>query len=116
VVSNPPRQKGTTEETAVVNDWNWDFVTPKYKARRMPASSVYDIQVEGAAPPADVLMTRADYGERLVTLRFQDFAEIWANANAGELDLAPELHIEVKRYKRFSLHTIFFKKFGKAKP
>lgn len=113
------RQKGTREETAIVNEWN-DYFGVSHHARRMPAGSRYDVHVDGfsdpeIAPPVDVLVTRADKGERLATLRFKDLMTLWSEANTGGYELAPELHMESKRYARFALHTIFFTKFGKAK-
>ncbi len=110
-MSNPPRQKGTKEETAIVNEWN-GLLSYGATARRMPASSVYDIHVEGFEPAIEVLATRADRGERLVTLRFKDFVRLWGLANDDVLD-APELHIEAKRYARFAVNTLFASKFGK---
>lgn len=108
-MSSPSKQKGTAEETAIVNDWN-SYLS--HGARRMPAGARYDVHVDGhTAAPIDVLSTRADRGERLVTLRFHDFMRLHALCVAP----APELHIESKRYARFSLHTIFESKFGKRK-
>lgn len=111
-MANPPRAKGTREETAIVNDWNERHgMCHAHKARRMPASSTYDIFVDAGSterPYYDVLATRADYGERLITMRWGDFKELW--------DLAahhsPNLRMEVKRYRAFALHKIFFDKFG----
>ena len=116
-MANPPRKKGTTEETAIVNEWNgYGFEYGNHPARRMPAGSRYDIHVDGLDGPhtVDVLMTRADRGERLVTMRFSDFMPLYSMATA-DWDTAPELHIESKRYARFALHSIFFNKFGRKK-
>ena len=109
------RQKGTTEETAIVNDWNGYMCDPRHVARRMPAASRYDVHVDGSYPGAyviDILSTRQDRGERLVTMRFKDLMALYGTASR---DIAPSLHIESKRYARFALHGIFFSKFGKKK-
>jgi hypothetical protein len=113
-MANPPRQKGTTEETAIVNEWNAYF--PRRLARRMPAASRYDIHVDGAWPGirvVDVLSTRADRGERLVTIRFEDFMSLWSDATTTGAE--PTLHIESKRYARTAIGTIFEKKFGRKR-
>ena len=107
------RTKGTREETAIVNDWNarHHLCYGRHQARRMPASSRYDIYVDAGGPDRatyEVLATRADYGERLVTMRWGDFKELWDLASQH----SPNLRIEVKRYARFALHAIFFQKFG----
>ena len=116
-MANPPKKKGTTEESAFVKDWNTYFGGYIHKARRMPASSVYDIEVDGFEygdrPAIDVLATRADRGERLVTLRFTDFLNLYGGYD-HEIE-PPVLHVEVKRYARFATNTIFEKKFGKRK-
>jgi hypothetical protein len=109
-MSNPSKQKGTGEETAIVNRIN-EF-DGRSRARRAPNGAHYDVHVDTAGDACyefiDVLSTRADRGERLVTLRFEDFLDIWAYSALG-------LHIESKRYARFALHTIFFSKFGRKK-
>jgi hypothetical protein len=101
-----PKDKGTAEETAIVNDWNFHFEGEI--ARRMPAGALYDVFVDGQPGGIDVLATRADRGERLVTLRHSDFMRLWERAYRR-----PCLYIESKRYAKFALHTIFFSKFGK---
>jgi hypothetical protein len=112
-VSNPPRQKGTKEETAFVNDWNAYFGSVgNGQAIRMPAGSRYDIHVSADDDDiVDVLSTKADRTERLVTLRFKDFMRLWGKANQ-DYDFRPTLRVESKRYRRFALHGIFFSKFG----
>lgn len=107
------RAKGTKEESAIVNDWNAGHYLCRgaHQARRMPANSRYDIYVDSGSdsrPTYDILSTRADYGERLVTMRWGDFKELWDLAR----EQSPNLRIESKRYARFALHTIFFGKFG----
>lgn len=109
-MTNPPRKKGTAEETAIVIEWNDYFDDGPY-ARRTPAGSRYDIHVDGWLPPVEVLSTRADRGERLITLRFSDFMALVD----GHVDPRPEIYIESKRYARFALHTIFFAKFGRKR-
>lgn len=112
-MANPSRRKGTGEETAIVDRWNTYF--GREVARRTSASSTYDVrvQVDGAVhPPIQVLSTRPDRGRRLYTLTEQDFLELFGS---GEFHANTPVHIEAKRYARFSLHTIFEKKFGGKK-
>jgi hypothetical protein len=115
-MANPPRQKGTTEETAIVNEWNNYFAAfeVEHVARRMPAGARYDIEVDGFEwgdrSPIEVLSTRSDRGERLVTLRFADFMDLYGIGKEP-----PVLHIEAKRYARTAIGTIFEKKFGRKR-
>lgn len=109
-MANPSKQKGTGGETELLR------ILAGYKLTfvRTPASSPYDLT--NAAPhrfelhPLDLLATRPDRGEWLVTMRVDDFADLLkGHALGGD---PWETHIEVKRYKKFSLHTIFKGKFG----
>lgn len=112
-MSNPSKQKGTGGETELLRllaDRGLTFV-------RTPASSPHDLT--NALPgrlelqPLEVLATRPDRGGWLVTLRLDDFATL-LRGHAGDWDGAPwETHVEVKRYARFSLHSIFEGKFGR---
>lgn len=109
-MSNPSKQKGTGEETRIVRAWNQYF--GRCVARRNPASATFDITVEAGAPihpPLQVLATRADRGECLYTLRELDFMHLFGSYEFNE---STPIHIESKRYARFSLHAIFQKKFG----
>lgn len=94
------KQKGTGGETELLRRMNLrDMV-------RTPPATTYDLARPGLSPPVEVLATRPDKGEWLMTLRLEDFLHIFE----GD---ACELRVEVKRYKRFSLHTIFTSKFPK---
>jgi len=111
-VSNPSRQKGTSEETRIVRAWNQYFDAGHDVARRNPAAAPFDVTVEVGVPihpPIQVLATRADRGECLYTLRELDFMHLFGNY---EFHVDTPVHIEAKRYKRFSLHSIFREKFG----
>lgn len=110
------RQKGTAEETRIVNAWN-EWIC-RDVARRNPAGAPWDVTVEMRQPspsldPIQVLSTRADRGEPLYTLRETDFIGL-VDAASSIMGDKP-IHIESKRYARFALHTIFFSKFGKRK-
>jgi hypothetical protein len=112
-VTNPSRKKGTSGEGEVVDLWNDYFGCPI--ARRNPASAKFDITVSekpALHPPIEVLATRPDRGEWLVTLRHSDFMEVFGDS---EFYRTTPVHIEVKRYSRFAHHEIFRKKFGKGK-
>lgn len=108
-MANPPRQKGTGAETELVQvfaDEGLVFV-------RTSATSGYDLT--NANPhrreidPLEALATRPDRGQWLITLRVKDFARL---LSLTDISGGPqETHVEVKRYKRFSLHSIFEGKF-----
>ena len=101
-MANPPKQKGTTFETWLVNsgkDLAMDI-------SRMPASSKFDIMVRGSTGRTiEALATRPDYGQTLVTIRWADFLHLLVNHGDNA-------HIEAKRYKKFAHHSIFEEKFG----
>lgn len=92
------KQKGTGGETELLRLLALPGLV------RTPASSTYDLSRPAVGPwfgpPIQALATRPDRGQWLITLRATDFAEL-----VGETE-AP-LEIEVKRYRRFSLHSIF---------
>lgn len=110
------KQKGTGGETELrklLEDYGLLFV-------RTPASSDYDLT--NARPdrmelePLEVLATRPDRGEWLMTMRLEDFAMLLEATAANPWSPGViETHIEVKRYARFALHTIWNKKFGRSK-
>lgn len=121
-MANPSKKKGTAAETELVRllaERGLHFV-------RTPASAPYDLT--NAVPhrlelePLEVLATRPDRGEWLVTLRLDDFAPLLRSTSfergrtVGGTTEPWETHIEVKRYSRFSLHTIFTEKFGRERP
>jgi hypothetical protein len=112
-MANPPRKKGTSGETELLRLLDANGLT----MRRTPAASTYDLLREGdaAPPPIEALATRPDRGRWLVTLRAEDFAQLVAavddDRRASNLPL-DEVHVEVKRFARFSLHTIFEGKFA----
>lgn len=104
-MANPPRKKGTAAEGEVVNRARGAGLT----AVRTPAGSTYDVQVQGSTGrTVNVLATRPDRGYWLVTITLDDLIHMLSQHG----DAA---HIEVKRYARFSLHSIFDKKFGGKK-
>lgn len=119
-MANPSKHKGTDGETELLRLLN-ERVGP-FLLRRSPSGALADLYqdaLDGSSAfeledMIDVLATRPDFGEWLVTLRATDLREIlyalWANTGSR---LA--LRIEVKRYKRFSLHTIFAGKFRKER-
>ena len=108
-MANPSRQKGTGGEGEVCA--RLEVIYGPEGVRRNPAASKTDIRVVGLGPSdgrgVSVLYTRPDRGEWLVTLRASDFEDLlWGGS--------PSLNVEVKRYKAFSIHSIFEEKFGKS--
>lgn len=114
-MANPPKKKGTAAETELRKELMMHGLT----FVRTPASSPYDLTNQLPdrleLDPLEVLATRPDRGQWLVTMRLDQFAELLHATDEGP-NAYPEpreTHIEVKRYARFSLHTIFEKKFGR---
>jgi hypothetical protein len=100
-VANPPRKKGTAGETELLGALDISGLT------RTPASSTFDLHRPGpTAPPVRVLATRPDRGQWLFTVDLETFKMLLAFVPSKPLE------IEVKRYRRFSLHSIFRAKFG----
>ena len=106
-MANPSKKKGTGGETELLRLLAAEGLT----FVRTPPGTNYDLTNQNPdileLQPLEVLATRPDHGEWLVTLRLADFIvllqerELW------------ETHIEVKRYARFALHTIWNAKFGR---
>lgn len=104
-VANPPKKKGTGGENEVVAI----LVSAGLAARRTSPGMNYDVYVPGSNEddPFEVLATRPDRGRWLATLPMDDLAELVRFYNSVDLAGSHPVHIEVKRYRRFSLHTIF---------
>jgi hypothetical protein len=90
-----------------------------FKLRRNAASAIADLRqdvFEGEGgldiDELTLLATRPDRGQWLITMPLHQFAELmygsWIRTGSR-----PAIDIEVKRYRRFSLHAIFEKKFGR---
>lgn len=107
-MTNPPKKKGTAAETtlrSLLEDitgrefrrtepgCKWDLETADDGSR----SQLYESE------PIRVLATRPDRGEWLLTMTPDEW--MW------DPNTRP-IHVEVKRYARFALHTIWERKFG----
>lgn len=107
-MANPPKQKGTGGEREV----KVEAEARGFTVDRMPPSSNFDLRVHphplapASAGHLDGLATRPDHGRWLVTIPLGTLLELMEVSGYRG-------HIEVKRYKRFSLHTIFEGKFGR---
>lgn len=97
---NPPRKKGTDGEREVLRRFR-DAGIPVF---RSPASSIVDLYRESELPPLHILATRPDNGRWMVSLPLDELIPLLGDES---------LQIEVKRYRRFSLHTIWERKFGR---
>jgi hypothetical protein len=106
-MSNPSKQKGTAAETEL----RLELLGRGIAVTRTPASSVVDLVRPGDASSdpfiVETLATRPDRGEWLLTMSLDTFAELVYEAPGAAL------FIEVKRYKKFALHTLFQGKFGR---
>jgi hypothetical protein len=105
-VSNPPKAKGTNGENevkALFADWTVEV------DRTHPGVN-YDLRRPGYEPPYQLLFTRPDRGRWLVTLDAAVFAQM-VSVIDGLVGEDKRIEAEVKRYRRFSLHTIFESKF-----
>ena len=111
-MANPSKAKGTGGETELLRaleTYGLDGL------RRTSPGQLFDIERDGHNP-VEALATRPDHGQWLVTVKLDDFAEMYAALDQDSQDEWRRwvgLRIEVKRYKRFSLHTIFEGKFGR---
>lgn len=105
-MANPAKQKGTGGETELVGELNGRFGPDTF--RRSWANAAYDLyRVATEFPhlqPVEALATRPDRGRWLVTVDLHDFMDLIEGHKLP-------VHIEVKRYARFALHTIFEQKF-----
>ena len=104
-MSNPSKKKGTGGEKEVVDA----ALATGLFARRMPPGANYDLYIEprydvimGTNEPIRALATRPDRGQWLVSIPLDDFLRM--------MDGVAE--VEVKRYARFALHSIYEAKFG----
>lgn len=107
-MANPPKKKGTAGETELLRLLAGYGIT----VQRRAASARHDLFREGLGAPVEVLATRPDRGEWLLSIRLDDFAELIREADDT---WAPPLHIEVKRFKSFAHHRIFTSKFGRKR-
>lgn len=118
-MSNPSKQKGTDGETELKDklaELGLRFVrTPAGYPFDLTNANPYRLELD----PLEVLATRPDRGHWLMTMSLEHFAELLSGqptaethedepyAGAGKW----ETHIEVKRYKRFALHSLFEEEF-----
>lgn len=101
-MSNPPRRKGTAGERELL-----ELLRVRWpRLRRTAASSSWDLEQLGDGEPVRVLAIRVDRGEWLCTV---DLDSLLALAEGHE-DV--NVRIEVKRFARFALHTLWRKKWG----
>lgn len=109
-MANPSKKKGTGGETELRDILELSGLGFVRTSPTMP----YDLTNADPArlelEPLEVLATRPDRGEWLITMRVKDFAFLLTLT--GGITSVWETHIEVKRYARFALHNIFTKKFG----
>lgn len=106
-MSNPSKAKGTRAET----EFSRLMAAAGITLKRTEAGCPWDLESFPWVPDAqrmDVLATRPDRGEWLVTMRYRDVATLLQG-------YAVNLRVESKRYARFSLHSIFAAKFGRGK-
>lgn len=97
-MANPPKKKGTAGESELLR-----FLGGRF--HRTAPTLPFDLRRTGPAPVVNALATRPDRGQWLITIDLPTFMRL-TNENENEV------RIEVKRYKKFSLHTIWNKKFG----
>lgn len=102
-MANPPKKKGTGGETELLRLFAGDGIV----LHRTAAGTAWDLEGVGEGLPVEILATRPDRGEWLLTLRYRDAARLLKGSPFA-------LRVESKRYARFSLHRIFEGKFGRA--
>lgn len=108
-MANPSKQKGTGGETELVRL----FETQGFVFVRTPPTTNFDLRHGGGGLVGglNVLATRPDHGQWLVTLRQEDFADLLRVSEAW-YEMTCPVNVEVKRYKRFALHGTWESKFG----
>src|SRR5512132_1468888 len=99
-MSNRAKKKGTGFEREVMEA----LEGVGFKPYRTSPGSPWDIVVPGQEP-FEVLATRPDRGEALVTLPLKDFIELLREYNRHGDDYGAR--IECKRFARFAHHTIY---------
>jgi hypothetical protein len=112
-MANPPKAKGTAGETELLHE-----LAPYMPGLvRTPPATLWDLEQKGALPSVtELLATRPDRGQWLVTMTLDEFKALWlVVTDAVDQSRLPEVRIEVKRYARFALHSIFEKKFGRKR-
>lgn len=108
-MANPPKQKGTGGETELRQRLEEMGVI----VHRTSAGSTYDLDRGNKPDGHKVLATRPDRGRWLVTITAEDWASL-VNTADQFYDIADlPIHIEVKRYKRFALHSLYEEKFSR---
>ena len=102
-MANPPRAKGTAGETELRR--LLEELTNR-RFRRTSAGCQWDLEtMDDVFPkeyPISILATRPDHGRWLVSMPPEQWLLDWR--------LFP-IRVEVKRYARFALHTIYGSKF-----
>ena len=97
-----PKDKGTRFETFVTSV----LLGYGLEAKRMPASSRYDIGVRGSTGKTiEVLVAKENNGKALATIPLSDFAHLLQQHGDNA-------HIECKHLARIALHGIYQSKFG----
>ena len=104
-MANPPKRKGTAGETELKNELE-QYIPGLV---RTPPTFPYDLHRVGRGGLTyRFLATRPDRGRWLVTMDLNTLRELLNQA----LEDDDDVQIEVKRYAKFALHTIFESKFG----
>jgi len=107
MMANPPRQKGTGGETELLRLLDIDGLV------RNPSSSLIDLSRPGWNPALEVLATRPDHGQWLFTMNRRDFQHLVGIFDEVKDPFVQHLDIEVKRYSRFAMHSIFEQKYSR---
>lgn len=107
-MANAAKKKGTQAESELrtkLNSYGFHF-------ERTAPGTLWDLEQQGDLPgvtqPVNVLATRPDYGDWLFTTDLQGLVM--------GITPADNIRVEVKRYARFALHSIWKKKFGRKPP
>jgi len=110
-MANPPKQKGTAGETELL----LELLGRGINVRRTAPTLPFDLERVGRFGDngLNVLATRPDRGRWLLTIDLDTFASLVLLADKA-LGFEGQLNIEVKRYAKFALHTIYESKFGRT--
>lgn len=104
---NKSKAKGTGGETELLKLLDITGMV------RTPPGTKWDLERSGwnSIRSIDALATRPDHGQWLVTMGIDTFKRMLLFLDEDIYPPVTPIRIEVKRYKRFSLHTLFEGKF-----
>ena len=109
-MANPSKRKGTAGETELRSI----FLNMGIELRRTAPGTAWDLESVHFDPelhPLYIVAVRPDRGRWLLSCDLLD----WRRQREDPREARRQLRVEVKRYARFALHTIYEEKFGRLR-